>query len=245
MKTKSYEIKGNLLLSVPEFFFKVILLFLCAGLAVSLEPTLNDPCTNPQACVGLHSSTPILIQIVTGAIVGVIAVFVVNFLSTIAIRIWGKKIYSPEMMKHLVPKNQLEWLLILIPLLLSVTVEELLFRGLLVGGMQLLVNPWVMAVASSLLFGLMHSPQGTLGIILTTLVGMGFAALFIITNSLLPVITAHFVINLLQIMRAEEDLAWYDRFEQRTSQRMLDEADEIEEGEAEEIEISTGATKIV
>ncbi len=219
LKSHTIEIQGNLLLNIPELVFKLVLLGLCAGLANSLSVSPKDSCPTMESCVGLRGPAPVFVQIVIGLIAGIITVFVVNIVSVGAIRIWGRKIYSPEIMKNMVPRNQLEWVLIIIPLLVAVMVEEFLFRGLLIGGFQLVVNPWVMAIASSVLFGLMHSPQGILGIVLTGLVGMVFAALFIITSSLLPVIVAHFVINFLQIIRAEEDLVWYERFEERARQR--------------------------
>ena len=213
LKSKTIEIKGNLLLNIPELIIKIVLLGICSGLANSLDVGPGKPCSSVEYCIGLRGQFTAPVEIVIGLIAGVVTVFVVNIVSVGAIRIWGKKIYSPDVMKSLVPQRQIDWVLILIPLLVAVTVEELLFRGLLIGGFQLVVNPWAMALASSILFGLMHSPQGRLGVILTGLVGFAFAALFILTNSLLTVIVAHFVVNLLQIMRAQDDLAWYERFE--------------------------------
>lgn len=208
LKNRTVQLTGNLLLSIPEFFFKLLLLGICAGLATTLtvdrlDKYLNWPSTQP------------IVDILIGTTVGIATVFVINIFSVAAIRIWGKKIYSPELMKSLVPRNQLEWVLIMIPLLLAVTVEEVLFRALLIGGFSTVVNPWAMAVASSVIFGMMHSPQGTLGIVLTGLVGMLFGAVFILTNSLLAAIVAHFVVNILQIFRAKEDIAWYERFQEK------------------------------
>lgn len=204
------EIKGNLLLSVPEFIFKLILLGLCMGLVSSLTVA------NPEKYVGWPSNNPAL-DVIIGAVIGLIVQFAVNITSTLAIRLFGKSIYSPQVMKSVTPKNQREWLLILIPLLLAVAIEELLFRGLLIGGFSLVVNPWVMAVASSIIFGIMHSPQGLLGIVLTATVGFIFATVFILTNSLVVVIAAHYTVNFLQILRAKEDLAWYEKFQKAPS----------------------------
>ncbi len=214
LKSHQIEITGNLLLSLPEFFFKLLLLGLCFGLANSLNVDRLD------RVIGWPSREPI-VDLLLGLTIGLVTVFVVNILSTAAIRIFGKKIYSPELMKSLVPRNQLEWLLIIVPLLLAVTVEEMLFRALLIGGFSTAVNPWAMAIASSLVFGLMHSPQGLLGVILTGLVGMLFATVFIITGSLFTVIVAHFAVNFLQIARAKEDIAWYERFEENTHLRRV------------------------
>ena len=208
LKTRAVEINGNLLLSVPEFLFKIILLGICFGLANSLSVD------RLEKYIGWPSSQP-LADIVIGITIGLVTAFAVNIISTIAIRIWGKRIYSPAIMRGMIPRNQIEWLLILVPLLLAVALEEVLFRALLIGGFSMVVNPWIMAIASSIVFGLMHSPQGILGIVLVGLVGMLFGAVFILTNSLLIVIIAHFVINLLQIVRAKDDLAWYERLEDK------------------------------
>jgi membrane protease YdiL (CAAX protease family) len=216
---RTIEVTGNLLLSIPEFIFKLVLLGLCMGLVSSLTVA------NAEKYVGWPSDNPSL-DVVIGTVLGLVVQFFVSFTSVIAIRIFGTSIYSPQVMKSVTPKNQREWFLIIIPLLLAVAIEELLFRGLLIGGFSLVINPWVMAVASSLIFGIMHSPQGTLGIILTAVVGFIFATAFIITNSLVVVITAHFVVNFLQILRAKEDLAWYERFQKAprpsSSNRNLD-----------------------
>jgi len=205
---KTIEIQGNLLLSIPEFVFKLVLLGLCMGLVSSLT-TLN-----PEKYVGWPSDNPSF-DVVIGASVGLVVQFAVNLTSNVAIRVFGKSIYSPQVMKSVVPKSQREWFLILLPLLLAVAAEELIFRGMLIGGFSLVVNPWVMAVASSIIFGIMHSPQGLLGIIMTALVGFIFAATFIISNSLVMVISVHYIINFMQILRAKEDLAWYERFQKK------------------------------
>jgi membrane protease YdiL (CAAX protease family) len=207
LKSKAIEINGNLLLSLPEFVFKLITLGICFGLANTLsvdrvENYINWPSRQP------------LVDLVIGLTIGLATAFVINLISVAAIRLWGKDIYSPDIMKSLIPRNQVEWVLIIIPLLLAVAVEELLFRGLMVGGFSTVVNPWAMALASGVLFGLMHSPQGNLGIVLTGAVGILFGAVFIITGSLLTVIVAHFALNFLQIVRGKEDIAWYERFQE-------------------------------
>ncbi len=210
LKNKTVEINGNLFLSVPEFIFKLLMLGFCFGLANSLDVVRLDK------LIGWPPKQPIA-DLVIGLTVGFVMVFAINILSTVAIRIWGKSIYSPQFAKSLVPRNQIEWVLIIPPLLLAVALEEMLFRALLIGGFSLIVNPWAMAVAGSIIFGLMHSPQGILGIILVGLVGMLFGAIFIITNSLFIIIVAHFTINYLQLMRTKEDIAWYERLQDSPS----------------------------
>ncbi len=231
LKTKKVEIKGNLLLSVPEFLFKLVLLGICFGLANSLTVERVDK------YIGWPSKQPIA-DLVIGLVIGLVTVFAVNVISIAAIRIWGKGIYSPQIIKGMLPRNQIEWLLIIPPLFVAVAVEEMLFRALLIGGFSTVVNPWVMAVAGSIIFGVMHAPQGNLGIILVGIVGLMFGTVFILTNSLLIVIVAHFTINFLQIIRAKEDLAWYERLDDRPllarrQPPLVDTSTEADEADAE------------
>jgi membrane protease YdiL (CAAX protease family) len=230
MKSRAVEIKGNLLLSVPEFIFKLILLGVCFGLANTLSVD------RVEKYIGWPSKQP-MADIVLGLTIGLVTVFVINLISIFAIRIWGKRIYSPDLMKGMIPRNQIEWPLIIVPLLLAVSLEEFLFRAMLIGGFSILVSPWAMAVAGSIIFGLMHSPQGILGIVLVSLVGFMFGVVFILTNSLLIVIVAHFIINFLQLVRAKDDIAWYERLEDplaaRTAKVKATEAEETDEDESE------------
>ncbi|MEI7556021.1 type II CAAX endopeptidase family protein [Candidatus Chlorohelix sp.] len=202
---KNIQIRGNLLLQFPEFLFKLVLLGLCLGLASSYTMARTER-------VFGWSPRNFGVELVIGVIIGLVVQYSVNFISGLAIRIWGPQIYSPIIMKNVVPRKLSEWILILIPLLLAVAVEEVLFRALTVGGFSSLINPWIMAIGSSILFGLVHVPQGKLGMVLTGLVGFIFAAIFIITNSLLVVISAHYVINLLQLAKAGEEENWLKRF---------------------------------
>lgn len=213
---KTVEIKGNLLLSIPEFIFKLLLVGLCLGLASSLD--VSNP--GPAHYFGWPSAQP-AVDVVIGSALGLVIQFIVNFATTIAIRIFGPDIYSTVVMKNIVPQNARQWILIIPPLLLAVALEEILFRALLIGGFSTVVNPWVMAVASSVVFGLMHAPQGRLGVVATGLVGFVFAAIFIISNSLTMVICTHFIINFIQILRAKEDLAWFEKFRERRAAENL------------------------
>src|SRR5947199_10399275 len=80
LKSKAITITGNLLLSVPEFVFKLITLGLCFGLANTLsvdrvENYINWPSRQP------------LVDLVIGVAVGLVTAFVINILSVLAILI--------------------------------------------------------------------------------------------------------------------------------------------------------------
>ena len=72
--------------------------------------------------------------------------------------------------------------------------EEILFRGFLIRYFQ--GGPYHLSLSSALLlsclfFGTAHLYQGTVGVIITALMGLAFAALFLTTGSLILPITAH------------------------------------------------------
>jgi len=75
--------------------------------------------------------------------------------------------------------------------------EELLFRGVLVGALSagFDASPWLLAVASSVVFGASHTAQGWTGVLATTLLGLVLAAVYVTTGSLLVVFVAHYVVN--------------------------------------------------
>jgi len=85
--------------------------------------------------------------------------------------------------------------------------EELLFRGAMIGALSVGfdVPVWLLAVVSSVAFGLGHSAQGRAGILVTSLLGVGLAGVFIVTESLFVVILAHYVINAAEFLVHERD----------------------------------------
>jgi membrane protease YdiL (CAAX protease family) len=98
----------------------------------------------------------------------------------------------------LTPETPAGWALLLgVVLPVVAGVEELLFRGALIGAMSVGfdVSPWLLAVASSAAFALGHGAQGRAGIAVTGFLGFALAAAFVLSGSLLTVIVAHYVVN--------------------------------------------------
>lgn len=90
--------------------------------------------------------------------------------------------------------------------------EELLFRGLLLPYLRRLGLGWVGAVAvSSVLFASLHLSQGVLGALQILPVAVALAATFILSRSLLAVIVAHFLFDLLQTQLVRFVLPWAER----------------------------------
>jgi membrane protease YdiL (CAAX protease family) len=106
--------------------------------------------------------------------------------------------YDESLRAALTPETPRGWaFLLFVALPVVAGFEELLFRGVLVGALAtgLEVSPWLLAVASSVLFGASHTAQGGAGVAVTALLGLVLAAVFVVTDSLLAAVVAHYVVN--------------------------------------------------
>jgi membrane protease YdiL (CAAX protease family) len=106
--------------------------------------------------------------------------------------------YDENLRDTLMPESPHGWAVLLVVALPVVAgFEELLFRGILVGALAtgFGVSPWLLAAASSVVFGAAHTAQGAVGVLATTLLGFALAAAYVVTGSLLVVFVAHYVVN--------------------------------------------------
>ncbi len=153
----------------------------------------------PAPALGLGSVT--LPQVGVGALLGV-ALWVASESGGRLSRRLG--IDPAEALRGaLAPTTRREWWLLLGVVLPVVAVfEELLFRAALVGafaagasatGMNVPVAVFV--VGSAVVFGLAHSAQGRVGMAVTGLLGVVLATAFVLTDSLVVVVVAHYVVN--------------------------------------------------
>ncbi len=114
---------------------------------------------------------------------------------------------APERLREaMAPTDTQEWAFLLLVVLPTIALfEEALFRGALIGAFAVGfgIDPWLLAVVSSFAFGLGHGAQGRLGIVVTGVLGLGLAALFVYTGSLLVVVVAHYVVNALEFIVRE------------------------------------------
>lgn len=200
---RAVPVRENLLLAPVENIVKGILVAFCVGLGIisgappeRLGWTLN----NGWRDLGL------------GILAGLLTQVVANVSTDLAIKRWGKSIYSPVVMKNIMPRTRLEWILVPAALGLAVVLEEVLFRSLLVGGLSATVPLPILVIGFSTIFGLMHSPQGVLGVIVTALLGMWLSLLFIWSGGLILPLVAHYVINFLQLLKAQAESAWLDTY---------------------------------
>lgn len=118
------------------------------------------------------------------------------------IRYSGQRFYSAVVIKAIVPQNRRELLLVMLAMLPVVSLEELLFRSLLLGGLTPILPASSLVAASGLLFGAMHIPQGVWGVIGAAAAGILFGWLFLSTGSLLTPLVAHYIANVAQIGQA-------------------------------------------
>jgi membrane protease YdiL (CAAX protease family) len=103
----------------------------------------------------------------------------------------------------LAPNSRAGWVVLLGGVLPIVAgFEELLFRGVLVGAFAtgFGVSPWVLVLASSALFGLGHGAQGRLGVLVTGSLGVVLGSAFVLTESLVVVVVAHYLVNALEFV---------------------------------------------
>jgi membrane protease YdiL (CAAX protease family) len=196
----------NLLLLPAENVLRLALIAVCIGLGQvsGLSP----------AQLGWTSSDP-LRDLVIGLGAGGAIALMVPPLTQFAVQAWGKQIYSPIVVLRILPRSSREWCLIPFSLLSAVFLEELLFRSLLLGGFGTLAPPALLALAWSVMFGVLHLPQGSLGMIVAAGLGLVLSALYLSTGSLLTPVIAHYMINLLQLVWASLDKSWLENYEER------------------------------
>jgi membrane protease YdiL (CAAX protease family) len=200
---RAVPVRENLLLSPVENMVKVLLVLACIALGVSSGATaaqLGWTFEFGWRDMGL------------GIIVGMLTQFLANAVTLGAINIWGKEIYSPTVMRNIMPRTRPEWLLVPVALGLGVVLEELLFRSLLIGGLSITVPLPILLIGFAAIFGLMHSPQGALGVVMTGIMGLWLSLLFVWSGGLLLPLTTHYVINILQLVKAQDKRAWLDSY---------------------------------
>jgi len=203
-RLRAVPVTENLLLAPTENLVKGVLVLFCLILGLLSGVPLQQlgwTRDNGWQNIGL------------GIVAGLITQLVANAVTTLAIERFGKDIYSPVVMKNIMPRTRIEWVLVPAALLLAVVLEELLFRSLLLGALSRAFPVLLLAVVFSCVFGLVHTPQGKLGVIITATLGFWLSLLFIWSGSLLLPLTAHYTINFLQLLKAQDKREWLDDYD--------------------------------
>ncbi|MEA1930810.1 MAG: CPBP family intramembrane glutamic endopeptidase [Euryarchaeota archaeon] len=171
------------------------------GLFAVLLVTLAWYTEIPAWAFGLAPESVTLGGVATGIAVGSVF-YICNEAAAAVGRQWG--VSTPSGLREaLAPETAAGWAVLLVVVLPIIAgFEELLFRGALIGVLQagFAVPVWLLVVGSSVAFALGHGAQGWLGIVVTGLLGVGLAAVFVLTGSLVVVIVAHYVINALEFV---------------------------------------------
>lgn len=140
-----------------------------------------------------------------GVLVGLgfgIVLWIGNELSTTLADAVGAA-YDETVREMLAPETPAGWVVLLTVVLpLIALAEELLFRAALIGvpAAGYGIDPWLLAVVSSVAFALGHGAQGRVGIVVTGALGFVLAGGYILTGSLLVVVVAHYVINAMEFV---------------------------------------------
>lgn len=83
------------------------------------------------------------------------------------------------------------WVQVLLIAVLAPISEEIFFRGLLFGGLRRRMGPYLAALISGTLFGMMHAPTGPSAVIPLIVFGIVLALVYERTGSLWPAIGLH------------------------------------------------------
>ncbi|RRJ28877.1 CPBP family intramembrane glutamic endopeptidase [Halocatena pleomorpha] len=158
----------------------------------------------PMAAIGIDTADP---GSVGGVAVGVgiatgIGLYAINALGAVVATALGHD-YDQRLREHLTPETTTGWVILLggvLPIIAGF--EELLFRGALIGALStgFSISPWLLAGGSSIAFAVGHGAQGRIGVLVTGVLGFALAVVFVLTNSLLVVIIAHYLVNALEFL---------------------------------------------
>ncbi|MFB6105038.1 MAG: lysostaphin resistance A-like protein [Halobacteriaceae archaeon] len=162
----------------------------------------------PHPVLGLGPATRGISAGVLGVAAGVV-VYLLDEVLTVLARAVGL-VPSERLRESLSPSSVGGWVTLFVGVLPVVAfAEELLFRAALVGVATtgLGAPVWLAVAGSSLLFGAAHGVQGPGGVIVTGVLGVALAGVFLASGSLLTVVVAHYLVNVLEFV-VHEDLDW-------------------------------------
>ncbi|MCS6828344.1 MAG: CPBP family glutamic-type intramembrane protease [Caldilinea sp.] len=190
---KRWQPPDNPLLDRVDVILRFFLTALCIvlGLVSGLD----------AATLGWTFQQP-LRQALVGVGIGVTLALVLFGLSRQADKKGRERFVSQRFIEMILPRSRAEAYRIALALGPVVVLEELLFRSLLIGGLSPLFPAPLLIVLVSVLFGVLHAPQGLWGMVGAGAAGLIFGALFLAEQSLMAPVVAHYVANLVQIVLA-------------------------------------------
>ena len=197
----------NILLSWPETIARLLMVGICLVLAWLSGLSALE--------LGLVSSHPGQ-DTILGLGLGLATLGLVSLLTTLAIKYLGSQVYSPWLILNILPRRRIEWLLVALAFIPPVVMEELLFRSLWLGLFQPIVPLWMLVIGLSIVFGLVHEPQGPLGMVAAGGINVVFSLAFLWSGSLWLPLLAHFTVNVLQVVVAYAQRDWLEQLMRET-----------------------------
>ncbi len=180
--------------------------YLSAFLVVGLALYLVHRHRLPARCIGVqldrwHIQSLLSLPALGAVYVATIATMLVIFLLVAFVPELKEDLEQRVQFMEFIPTNSLvATVLLIIPVAIQ---EELLYRGLLLPYLRRVGCNWIFAILiSSLIFASMHIAQGGLAIVQVVFLGIALALSFLFTRSLLAVIIAHFLYDVIQIQLA-------------------------------------------
>jgi membrane protease YdiL (CAAX protease family) len=187
---KVWEPEENLLLSPPENLARLAIIALAVGLGFLSGESFRTLGWTPP-----HPLGDIFIGIVVGVMLPLLLYFPSKWVET-----HRPEWYSDVVVRSIRPRSSREWPWVVLALLPIALMEELLFRSLLLGAFAPHVNILYFVIGVSVIFGLLHMPQGEWGVTGVILVSLVLSILFLWRESLLVVVIAHWLMNVMQLV---------------------------------------------
>jgi membrane protease YdiL (CAAX protease family) len=187
---KDWVPEENVLLSLPENLARLALIALSVGLGFLSGESYRTLGWLPPDPLG-----DIAIGLGVGLAVPLLLYYPSKWVETHQPR-W----YSDVVVRSIRPRSTSEWPWVVLALIPIALMEELLFRSLLLGAFAPHVNILYFVIGGSVFFGLLHMPQGEWGVIGVILVSLLFSVLFLWRESLLVVVIAHWLMNVMQLV---------------------------------------------
>jgi len=200
---KEIQIDANLLLSLPETILRILLICFCLFLAWLSGLSAAE--------LGLITGN-LRQSVALGLGIGVMVQLSVTLVTVKAIKQFGRDIYSPRLIRNILPHHPIEWLLVALAFIPPVAMEELLFRSLWLSAFQAIIPQSLLVAGTSIIFGFMHQPQGKLGMVGAGIINALFCILFIWTGELLVTLVAHYTVNMLQVITAYLQRDWLENY---------------------------------
>ena len=186
---KVWDPEENLLLSLPENLARLAIIALAIGLGFLSGESFRTLGWAPP-----HPLGDIIIGIGAGVLIPLLLYFPSKWVET-----HHPQWYSDVVVRSIRPRSSREWPWVVLALLPIALMEELLFRSLLLGAFAPHVDILYFVIGVSVIFGLLHMPQGEWGVTGVILVSLALSVLFLWRESLLVVVIAHWLMNVMQL----------------------------------------------